>query len=32
MLTKSLHYLAPSLAEISLNGDYEINVTDVAQP
>lgn len=32
MLTKPLNYLAPSLAEISLNGEYEIDVTNVAQP
>lgn len=31
MLTKSLNYLALSLAEISLNGEYERDITDVAQ-
>lgn len=32
MLTKPLNYLASSLAETSLNGEYEINITNVAQP
>lgn len=32
MLIKPPNDLAPSLAEISLNGEYEINVINVAQP
>lgn len=32
MLTKPVSYLASGLAEISLNGECEINVTNVTWP